>query len=65
MRQCARLGNCRVAPCQRLVGEAETKKYVPQERLCVILRMDYGVIRKPAVGIRIVKRKDLFQMRSG
>jgi hypothetical protein len=65
MRQCARLGNCRVAPCQRLVGEAETKEDDRQSRLCCQLRVDSSLTHERVMTVRIVKRQHRFKVRSG
>ena len=64
MSQAPSLSDCRVALCQCLVGKAETENDCPQIRLRDHLGVDSGLIDKRAVGIWIVKRKHLFQMRS-
>src|SRR5437762_959978 len=57
--------NCRIASCQCLVGTAETEKDNSQDALCVYVRVVTGLIDEGAVGVRIIKRKHLFQMRPG
>ena len=65
MRQSPRLGNCGVALCQCLVGEAETKEDDPQSRLCCQLRVHSGLTHEWMMGARIVKREHRFEVRSG
>jgi hypothetical protein len=65
MSQPPSFSDCFVAPCQRLVGIAETEKDNAQDRLCVYVGVDSYLVHKRAVGIAIIKRKDLFEMRSG
>lgn len=64
MSQPQSLGDSRVAPCQRLVGEAETEKDISQISLRYHLGVDPGLMSKRAVGERIIKRQPLFKMRS-
>ena len=65
MSKSPRLSNRRAALGQCLVGIAETNQDDPQECLRYYLGIDSGLIDKQAMGIWIIKRKHLFEMRSG
>ena len=65
MRQSPRLGNCLVALCQCLVGKAGTKEDDRQSRLCCQLRVDSGLTHERVMGVRIVKRENRLEVRSG
>ena len=65
MSQPSCLGNGGATPCQCLVRKAEAEKHDPQMRLCRQLRVEPGLRDKRMNGVRIVKRKHRFQMRTG
>ena len=65
MSQPPSLSDCCTAPCQCLVGIAETKRTIPKYTCDVTWGLSSGLMGKRAVGDRIIKRKHLFQMRPG
>src|ERR1700730_6661745 len=65
MSQSPSLGDGRIAPCQCLVRIAETEKDDPQERLRTYGGVESGLMGKRAMGIWIIKRQRLFEMRPG
>src|ERR1700730_11636230 len=65
MSQSPSLVDGRIAPCQCLVRIAETEKDDPQERLRAYGGVESGLMGKCAMGIWIIKRQRLFEMRPG
>src|SRR5262249_17270492 len=65
MSQPPSLGDGRTTLCQCLVKIAETKQDNPKKALGEPLGVNSDLMAKRAVGHWIIKRKRLFQMRSG
>ena len=65
MSQPVGLSDCCAAPCQCLVGKAEAEEDNSQKPLRQRSGVDSRLMDKRAVGDLIIKRKRLFEMRSG